>query len=81
MLYYSFYRRDDTPDRIVEMIQLNATENDPSYTITDVCPAGVYFFTVAAVNEFGARGNFDDGDRAEIAEALCQPDRTNRPSK
>lgn len=49
--------------------QLNATDDDvAAFTVTRVCPIGLYIFTIAAVNEFDAVGEFDDGTTADVVD-------------
>ena len=79
MLYHSICRRDNIFDRETAMRQLNATDDDPSVTITDLCPGGVYVFSVAAVNQFGVSGELDEGVRAEILEDRCPTDPRKQP--
>lgn len=57
------------------MKQLNATEDDPSITISFFCPSGAYLFRVAAINNYGVTGELDEGVYAVIMEDDCPASR------
>ena len=68
---FSCHRKLFINEHIFAEVRLNATEEDPSITITGFCPGGVYLFRVVAVNKYGVAAEFDKGVFAEIQEESC----------